>query len=197
MAYVRADEWSRHYGEGRGFRPLGEAEKRLLRAWPPGAGRGGRALEVCCGTGELAVFLASLGYQVDAVDFAEGALLRARTEHTGVEAVRWWCLNVEHTELTHLREDGEDGEDGAHGYGLITVRLAVAFFGDRVRVLRRLAGLLGEGGALVVITPTAARTPEALRDVALDDAELAALTVEFRDVERFEAEGLAVLVVRE
>ncbi|MFC3584399.1 class I SAM-dependent methyltransferase [Streptantibioticus rubrisoli] len=39
---------------------------------------GGRALDVGCGTGALAAYLASLGYMVDAVDFADSALVRAR-----------------------------------------------------------------------------------------------------------------------
>lgn len=50
---------------------------------------GGRALEVGCCAGELSVHLASLGFAVDGVDFAAAALERGRTEHAGMEKVRW------------------------------------------------------------------------------------------------------------
>ncbi|WP_308019807.1 hypothetical protein [Streptomyces sp. SP2-10] len=72
MGFTRTD-WSQHYTDGRGFRPLGEEEKALLTEHVP-APENGRALDTCCGTGELAVFLNRMGYSVDAVDFAEGWL---------------------------------------------------------------------------------------------------------------------------
>lgn len=42
--------------------------------------KGGRALDVACGIGRDALFLAALGYQVDAIDLSEVALEKARTE---------------------------------------------------------------------------------------------------------------------
>ncbi|MGY3061158.1 methyltransferase of FxLD system [Streptomyces sp. TE3672] len=185
MGYTRAD-WSEHYSEGRGFRGLGDEERSLLVEHAP-APEGGRALDACSGTGELAAYLASLGYSVDGVDFAEGALERARSEHAGMEGVRWLCLDVEHDDLADLAEDG---------YDLITLRLSIAFVRDRARVLRRLAALLREEGVLVVITPIAENTSSERRHIALDENELAALTDGFENVERFDAAGLAVLVLR-
>lgn len=185
MGYTRAG-WSEHYADGRGFRRLGNEEKGLLVEHVP-APDNGRALEVCCGTGELAAYLASLGYTVDAADFAEGALERARTEHAEAAGVHWLCLDIEHDDLADLAEDG---------YDLITVRLAVAFIRDRARTLRRLAARLREDGTLVVITPVAEHTPETRRHIALDEDELAALTDGFTKAERFDAEGLAVLLLR-
>ncbi|MFF3767345.1 methyltransferase, FxLD system [Streptomyces sp. NPDC001922] len=185
MGYTRAD-WSEHYGGGRGFRRLGNGERGLLIEHAP-ACAGGRALDVGCGTGELAAFLASSGYTVDAVDFAEGALTRARAEHAEVEGVRWLCLDVEHDDMADLADDG---------YDLVTIRLSVAFMHDRARVLRRLAARLREGGVLVIITPVAEHTPEERRHIALDEDELTTLTDGFNKSERFEAEGLALLVLR-
>lgn len=49
VGYTRAD-WSEHYNDGRGFRRLGEEEMGLLVKHAP-APEGGRALDVCCGTG--------------------------------------------------------------------------------------------------------------------------------------------------
>lgn len=179
-------EWSEHYNDGRGFRRLGDEEKRLLveHALAP---EGGRALDVGCGTGETAAYLASLGYTVDGVDFAEGALVRARAEQAEAEGVRWLCLDVEHDDLADLAEDG---------YDLVVLRLSVVFIRDRARVLRRLAARLREGGVLVIITPVVENIAEERRHVALDENELAALTDGFEQVKRFDAEGLAVLVLR-
>ncbi|MER6271661.1 methyltransferase, FxLD system [Streptomyces sp900105755] len=185
MGYTRTD-WSKHYTEGRGFRRLGDEEKRLLVEHAP-APVDGRALDVGCGTGELASYLASLGYTVDGADFAEGALKRARAEHAEAEAVRWLCVDVEHDDLADLAEGG---------YDLVVLRLSIAFIRDRARVLRRLAARLREGGVLVIITPVVEHTPEERRHIALDESELAALTDGFEQVERFDAQGLAVLVLR-
>jgi hypothetical protein len=52
------------------------------------------------------------------------------------------------------------------------------------------------GGVLVIITPIVENTPEERRNIALDESELAALTDGFEHVEQFDAEGLAVLVLR-
>ncbi|MER5549765.1 methyltransferase, FxLD system [Streptomyces sp. NPDC002589] len=185
MGFTRT-EWSEHYNDGRGFRRLGDEEKGLLVEHAP-APEGGRALDVGCGTGELAVYLVSLGYTVDGVDFAEGALERARTEHAGLEGVRWLCLDVEHDDLADLAEDG---------YDLVVMRLSIAFIRDRARILRRLGARLREGGALVIITPIVENTPEERRHIALDEKELASLTDGFEHVEQFDAEGLAVLLLR-
>ncbi|MEU2792590.1 class I SAM-dependent methyltransferase [Streptomyces sp. NPDC007100] len=181
MGFTRKD-WSRHYTDGHGFRPLGDEEKTLLieHATPPARGR---ALDACCGTGELAVFLASLGYAVDGADFADGALRRASTERAEAQAVRWLCLDIEHDDLA---------EDG---YDLITLRLSIAFIHDRARVLRRLAARLRQGGALVLVTPLVANTPAERRHIALDEDELEALADGFH-AERFDVEGLAVLILR-
>ncbi|MFD3488535.1 class I SAM-dependent methyltransferase [Streptomyces sp. NPDC058665] len=89
--------------------------------------------DVCCGTGELTVFLTSLGYRVDGADFTEGVLERARTEHVQVKGVRWLCLDIENDDLATLADDG---------YDLITLRLGIAHIQNRAGVLRRLAARL-------------------------------------------------------
>ncbi|QNA72059.1 methyltransferase, FxLD system [Streptomyces sp. So13.3] len=185
MGYTRAD-WTEHYNDGRGFRQLGDEEKGLLLEHAPAPESGSRALDACCGTGEMAAYLASLGYMVDAADFAEGALDRARAEHPGVEGLRWLRLDIEHDDLADLHD----------GYALIVIRLSIAFLRSRTYILRRLAARLGKHGKLIVITPLAEHTPEKRRHIALDEDELAALTDGFNETERFDAEGLAVLVLR-
>nr|WP_180218781.1 class I SAM-dependent methyltransferase [Streptomyces albus] len=148
---------------------------------------GGRALDVGCGTGELAVFLAEQGYAVDAVDFAEGALVRARRERRGAGRIRWLCLDIEQEGTEVLAGDG---------YEVITLRLVYPFLRDRTRAMRGLGARLRTGGAVVVITPVAANTPEERRNVALDEDEIELLAESWEEVERYDAEGLAVLVLR-
>ncbi|WP_343242853.1 methyltransferase, FxLD system [Streptomyces sp. SID12501] len=187
MAYVRRVEWDRHYADGRGFRLVGRSEKSLLAEHVP-APANGRALDVGCGTGELAAYLGELGYLVDAVDYADSALARARAEQADAVGVRWLCLDIAQDEHAELSDDG---------YDLISLRLVYPFLGDRQRVLYTLAGRLRPGGAIVVITPPAAGTPAERRDIALDEDEIRLLTEGWRTAQRFDADGLAVLVLRD
>ncbi|MFI6416746.1 methyltransferase, FxLD system [Streptomyces sp. NPDC050842] len=187
MEYVDRSQWIRHYAEGRGFRPLGCSEQALLAAHTPPPDGGGQALEVGCGTGALSLYLASLGYEVDAVDFADSALARAQEERPDTAGVRWICSDVERDDPVDLREDG---------YDLVVLRLVVPFFSDRTRVLHALGERLRPGGALVVITPTADATPDARRGIALDEAEIALITDGWETCERRDAGGLAFLVLR-
>ncbi|MFC8449336.1 class I SAM-dependent methyltransferase [Kitasatospora sp. NPDC057223] len=190
MGHVPQEQWEQHYADGLGFQPLGDGERQVLAEHAPAPQGGGRALEVGCGTGELAVHLAATGYTVDAVDLAGAALERARAEHTDAVRVRWRRLDVEHG------DPGEIGELGDGGYDLITLRLAIAFIHDRPRVLRSLGERLRPGGAIVVITPPAGDTPAERRSVALDEDEIGLLTVGWETAERLVADGLAVVVLR-
>ncbi|MEU2157603.1 class I SAM-dependent methyltransferase [Streptomyces sp. NPDC019396] len=187
MGYTGRAEWRKHYAEGKGFRQLGDAERALLAAHTPVPEEGGRVLEVGCGTGELTAYLASLGYQVDAVDFAESALARAQQEHADTEGVRWLCLDIERDDPRELHGDG---------YDLVVMRLVYPFLRDRSRMLHSLAERLSPAGALVVITPTAEHTPAERRDIALDEDEIKTLVAGWQRAERFDADELAVLVLR-
>ncbi|MFG2907373.1 NUDIX domain-containing protein, partial [Kitasatospora sp. NPDC048286] len=186
MAYA-LEEWQQHYADGRGFRPLGDGERALLVEHTPAPEGGGRALDVGCGTGELAAHLAGLGYAVDAVDFAAGAVERARAECGHIEGVRWLRLDIERDDPAQL---------GGEGYDLIALRLMYPFLGDRTRVLHALGKRLRPGGALVVITPTAERTPADKRPIALDEDEIGLLTAGWEKAQRLAADEFAVLVLR-
>ncbi|MFJ9742028.1 methyltransferase, FxLD system [Streptomyces sp. NPDC101166] len=187
MTYTARDQWEKHYSDGRGFRQVGERERALLAEYTPAPEGGGRALDVGCGTGELAACLASLGYTVDACDFADSAIARAREEHPDVEGVRWLHLDIERDDPAPLHEEG---------YDLVVMRLMYPFVQDRGRVLHGLGERLRDGGALVVITPVAETTPEERRGIALDEDEMAVLAAGWETVERLDADGLAVLVLR-
>jgi SAM-dependent methyltransferase len=69
-----------------------------LRGWEQWVPAGGRALDVACGRGAVAVWLAERGLAVDAVDVspvavADGARLAERCG-TGAR-VRWWCHDLD------------------------------------------------------------------------------------------------------
>lgn len=189
MRQIQKESWQKHYAEGLGFRPLGEGERALLAEHVP-APEGGRALDVGCGAGELAVALAGMGYRVDAVDFTEDALVRARAEHTTVRGVRWMCRDVEQDPLPR------PPEGDAAGYDLITLRLSAAFLGNRTAVLHALGLQLRASGAVVVITPAAENTPRERRHIALDEDDLTLIADGFEEVARFDTENLVVLVLR-
>lgn len=185
MAYAQAD-WSQYYTDGRRFHSLSDREKHLLAEHTPPP-EDGRALDVGCGVGDLAVFLSESGYMVDAVDFAQGAVACAAEEHQDAQRVRWLCLDVERDDLADLHEGD---------YDLICMRLMYPFLHDRARVLRALGSRLREDGALVVITPVADATPEERRGIALDEDELAVLAEGWEQAERYNADGLAFVVLR-
>ncbi|MFD8542994.1 NUDIX domain-containing protein [Streptomyces sp. NPDC059649] len=211
------DGWDAHYGSGKSFRPLGDVERALLHALVPAPDGGGRALDVGCGLGELARHLAAEGYDVDAVDFAPAALrlaaaqppapARAPDTATTTNDVRFVRCDARFVpcDVRFVRCDVErDALDGLRApYDLITLRLSLAFLRDRTRVLNRLRELLRPGGAMVVITPVADSVgdsaPDGKREIApheLDEAEIALLTAGWHTVDRRDAEGLAVLVLR-
>ncbi|MFG3013856.1 methyltransferase, FxLD system [Streptomyces cinerochromogenes] len=187
MTYTARDQWEQHFSDGKGFRQVGDRERELLAEHTPAPDGGGRALDVGCGTGELAVYLASLGYTVDAADFADSALARARKEHADVEGVRWLQLDIERDDPAPLHEEG---------YDLVVLRLVYPFVKDRGRVLHGLGERLRDGGALVVITPVAGSTPEERREIALDEDEIALVGAGWKTAERMDADGLAFLVLR-
>ncbi|MGX5186242.1 class I SAM-dependent methyltransferase [Streptomyces avermitilis] len=187
MTYTARDQWDQHYSDGKGFRQLGERERELLAEHTPLPDGGGRALDVGCGIGELAAHLARLGYTVDAGDFADSAIARAREEHANVEGVRWLHLDIEHDDLAPLYEEG---------YDLIVMRLMYPFLRDRGRVVHGLGERLRDGGALVVITPVAETMPEERRGIALDEDEIGLVCAGWETMKRLDADGLAFLVLR-
>lgn len=99
---------------------------------------GGRALDIGCGTGTNAVFLASQGYAVVGVDFAPRALTLARTRASGAGvAVAFHAADV-------LVDPIAGGP-----FDLVFDRGCLHVFddaGDRARFAERVAELLAPGG---------------------------------------------------
>ena len=76
MSAVDRDKWNRRYAAG-AYAGRTEASA-LLQAWV-GAVQAGRALDVACGAGRNALYLAERGFEVDGVDISAAALSRARS----------------------------------------------------------------------------------------------------------------------
>ncbi|MCE7010393.1 class I SAM-dependent methyltransferase [Kibdelosporangium philippinense] len=100
----------------------------------------GRALDLGCGEGGDAVWLAREGWQVTAVDIAESALRRT-IEHAEANGVH----------VTTERHDlGETFPGGP--FDLINAQyLLTPFDFDRAAALREAAGALAQGGLLLIV----------------------------------------------
>lgn len=97
-APVQAGEWDARYLERDGAMWSGRPNGRLVAevaALTPG-----RALDVGCGEGADAIWLAQQGWTVTAIDISEVALARAReASHRSGTAVEWICADALRTPL--------------------------------------------------------------------------------------------------
>lgn len=96
--------WDRRYREG-GYLPR-PSPFSLLEQWTdrlPRGGQGrGRALDIACGAGRNALFLAAHGYEVDAVDGSPEALRLAGEEARTQElSVHWIEADLDEYVLPH------------------------------------------------------------------------------------------------
>ena len=100
----------------------------------------GRALDLACGEGQNAIWLAQRGWHVTGVDFSEVAIekARARGAEAGVE-VELLCAD--------LRE--YEPESGA--YDLVVILYLHVFAPERALILERAAAALAPGGTLVLV----------------------------------------------
>lgn len=112
----------------------------------------GRALDVGCGEGADAIWLAGRGWHVTAVDISPVALERgaAHAAEVGAEHITWW-----HADLT-----AEAPPTGR--YDLVSAHFLHLPPGLRVPLYRRLADAVAPGGVLLVV----AHHPEDLQTSA-------------------------------
>ncbi|MDH6194994.1 thioredoxin reductase/SAM-dependent methyltransferase [Mycobacterium frederiksbergense] len=177
---VTAQYWERHYGQ-RGRIWSGRVNPQLAKiaADLPA----GTALDLGCGEGGDAVWLAEHGWQVTAVDVSETALGRAAAEaqERGV-AER---ITFERHDLSESLPDGR--------FDLVSAQfLHSPIAMDRAVLLRRAAATVAPGGLLVIVDHGAAppwapehvhrfefpSTGEVLDSLNLDDAEWERIRVE-------------------
>jgi tellurite methyltransferase len=93
MSDAERDRWNERYRDGAYERRAHPTA--LLSEWLPRL-PAGRALDVACGAGRNALYLAANGYRVDALDVSDVALARARRSaaERGVD-VHWICADLD------------------------------------------------------------------------------------------------------
>ncbi len=112
----------------------------------------GRALDLACGEGRNAIWLAELGWRVVGVDFSQVALDKAvrRTEGRPSVAGR---IDWQHADLLDYLPD-------ARAFDLVLVSYLHLPAADRRRVLCRAADAVSEGGILMIIGHDSANLTE-------------------------------------
>jgi SAM-dependent methyltransferase len=101
----------------------------------------GIALDVGCGEGADAIWLAAHGWRVTAVDFSTVALQRgaARAADTGAEGIEW------------LHQDLTEWEPPAERFDLVSVQYLHVPPGQREPLFGRLARAVAPGGSLLIV----------------------------------------------
>jgi demethylmenaquinone methyltransferase / 2-methoxy-6-polyprenyl-1,4-benzoquinol methylase len=107
-------------------------------------GPGTRALDVACGTGDLAIELASRGGDVVGSDFSEGMLERARKKAPG--------LTWEQADAMALPYADDE-------FDAVTVGFGARNFGDLGQGLREMVRVVKPGGRVVILEITTPQKP--------------------------------------
>ena len=134
---MRREDWNRRYA---GAESLWATRPNRFLVAETEALAPGRALDLACGEGQNAIWLASLGWDVTGVDFSDVAIEKARrrASEAGLE-VTFAC-----TDLLDFQP-----EEGA--YDLVIVLYLHFTAAERRTILPRAARALAPGGVLVVI----------------------------------------------
>ena len=134
---MRREDWDRRYAEREllwSARP-----NRFLVAEADGLAPG-RALDLACGEGRNAIWLAELGWQVTAVDFSEVAIAKAR-ERAARDGV----------DVDFICADLLDVEPEPETYDLVLVLYLQLPAGERRLVLSRAASALAPAGTFLLV----------------------------------------------
>jgi SAM-dependent methyltransferase len=134
---MRAEDWDRRW-EDKALHVRGEPSEVVVAALvgiAPGA-----ALDLGCGNGRHAVWLAQHGFHVTAVDFSEEALRQARQRaaDAGVE-VDW------------VHADIRAYEPGVEAFSLVLVGYLHLPSDERREALRRASAAVAAGGMLLLV----------------------------------------------
>ncbi|WP_075738760.1 class I SAM-dependent methyltransferase [Streptomyces acidiscabies] len=174
--------WDDWFASGRGFRDADADEvRRLVETVADVSPR--RALDVGCGLGAYAAVLASLGWDTLAVDWAESAVAAVRDRYAGLQP-RLRVQRLDFSDAGAVRRSLP-----RRGFGLVTMRLALAFLPDKAEVGELVRELLVPGGVWVVTTPLAGRLPDARRGIGVTPADVAAFTEGWGEGSWYDLEG--------
>jgi SAM-dependent methyltransferase len=134
---VRSDEWDRRYADSE-FLWSAEPNRfvvRELSGLPPG-----QALDLACGEGRNAVWLAERGWRVTAVDFSPVGLAKARRLADEREVRVDWLL-----------ADLLDYQPAPDTYQLVLVAYLQIRAEERAAVLLKACSALASGGVILVV----------------------------------------------
>jgi SAM-dependent methyltransferase len=137
---VNRNDWDRRYAEGQMWSTGPNArfaEEVAGLGLPPG-----RALDLGCGEGRNALWLAQKGWDAVGVDFSTVAIERAR-ERARTEGLEARCTFVVADVLEYVPAAG--------AFDLAAAIYLQLVASERARVLRAAASAVAPGGALVVI----------------------------------------------
>lgn len=97
MSDTDRQKWETRYREG-AYTALSHPSVYLVHALQRVNPSVTKALDIACGAGRNSHWLATLGYQTDAVDISAEALARGRTtaQTQGLEAINWHQLDLDH-----------------------------------------------------------------------------------------------------
>jgi SAM-dependent methyltransferase len=134
---VKREDWDRRYAE---VENLWSAKPNRFLVAEVAALEPGRALDLACGEGQNAIWLAERGWQVQGVDYSSVAIAkaRARAERDGVD--------VDFVEDDILRFEPE-----VRAFDLVLLLYLHLSAEERRRVLRRAASALAPGGTLLLL----------------------------------------------
>jgi len=134
---VRREEWDRRYAA---VENLWSAKPNCVLVAEVAALEPGRALDLACGEGQNAIWLAERGWRVRGVDYSPVAIAkaRARAEREGAD--------VDFVEDDLLRHEPEAGE-----YDLVLLLYLHVPAEERSSVLGRATGALAPGGTFLLL----------------------------------------------
>lgn len=184
--------WNESYASGRDYsRMKPDVLKDTLEA--ADVNEAGEALDIGCGTGELAVMLASRGFSVTGIDLSQVALDLATTRAANAKVTDKTTFMV-----GDISDAATTSKLADNRYDLITCKLVLAFIQDKEAAISWVKSHLTENGAFVLITPvlhpSEVYTPR-LRNISVGYDETCKLldkyfdNVHEADEEHFEANG--------
>lgn len=137
MRRVEREDWNRRHGEAGLL--FGGEPNRFLVAEVEGLAPG-RALDLACGSGRNAVWLARQGWSVVAADFSDVALDQARTLAAERDA-----------EVDWVEADLREWEPPTGAFELVVVLYLQVPAEERGPIMRHAARALVEGGTMLVV----------------------------------------------
>jgi len=171
--------WDQAFSDGAQYRPMNNfALAKILDEVP----KIGKALDIGCGTGDLALQIASFGYDVTGIDGSKVAIENAHSK-----AIEAGVIN----HVTFIHQDIDDQDLPTGSYALITAKLVIAFI-DYKKLFKKVSASLMHDGVFMVQTPLMVRDvnypdndeTRHLKRISVDESELsAALNANFKTVE--------------